>query len=278
MKRFFNILLGALAMLAVALLSAFITMRLAIHGREVKVPNLAGLSLSDASRMASSRGLRLNLENRFYAADTPPGHILAQSPAPGAIVRREWAVRVTESLGPQQVSIPNVVGESERAASVNIRRLALDLGTVARIASPGVVGIVLAQTPNPNAAGVDRPRVSLLLSQPEEAQAQSFVMPMLTGLTLAGAAARASAAGLHIVSAEEIAIPAAGTATLPGSTTPNSPTITNSPAAPATGVAPAASGTPPPIAGTSTGTVVAQTPLAGHRVAKGDAVHVSLTY
>ena len=278
MKRFFNVLLGALAMLAVALLSAFITMRLAIHGREVKVPNLAGLSLSDASRLASSRGLRLNLENRFYAADTPPGHILAQSPAPGATVRREWAVRVTESLGPQQVSIPDVVGESERAASVNIRRLALDLGTVARIASPGVVGIVLAQTPNPNAAGVDRPRVSLLLSQPEEPQAQSFVMPTLTGLTLAGAAARASAAGLHIVSAEEIAIPAPGTATLPGSTIPNSPTITNSPAAPATGIAPAASGTPPPIPGTSTGTVVAQTPLAGHRVAKGDAVHISLTY
>ena len=41
MRRLFNILLGALAMLAVALLSAFVTMRLAIHGREVKVPYTA---------------------------------------------------------------------------------------------------------------------------------------------------------------------------------------------------------------------------------------------
>src|SRR6266851_1901067 len=190
MKRFFNLLLGALAMLAVAMLSAFITMRLAIHGREVKVPNLAGLTLSEASRKASSLGLRLNLENRFYSADTPTGH-------------------------------------------------------------------VLAQTPGPNAAGVDRPRVSLLLSQPEEAPAQAtFVMPSLTGLTLSAAAARVAATGLHIVSAEELSAPA------PATSAPAS-----------TGAVPAA-----PTAGVSTGTVVAQTPPAGHRVAKGDAVRVSLVY
>jgi beta-lactam-binding protein with PASTA domain len=260
MKRFFNLLLGALAMLAVAMLSAFITMRLAIHGREVKVPNLAGLTLSEASRKASSLGLRLNLENRFYSADTPTGHVLAQSPAPGATVRREWAVRVTESLGPQQVAIPDVVGQSERTASVNIRRLSLDLGTVAHLAVPDAGGVVLAQTPGPNAAGVDRPRVSLLLSQPEEAPAQAtFVMPSLTGLTLLAAAARVAATGLHIVSAEELSSPAP---------------VTSAPAS--TGAVPAAPAAPTP--GVSTGTVVAQTPPAGHRVVKGDAVRVSLVY
>ncbi len=260
MKRFFNLLLGALAMLAVAMLSAFITMRLAIHGREVKVPNLAGLTLSEASRKASSLGLRLNLENRFYSADTPTGHVLAQSPAPGATVRREWAVRVTESLGPQQVAIPDVVGQSERTASVNIRRLSLDLGTVAHLAVPDEGGVVLAQTPGPNAAGVDRPRVSLLLSQPEEAPAQAtFVMPSLTGLTLSAAAARVAATGLHIVSAEELSAPA------PATSAPAS-----------TGAVPAAPAAPTP--GVSTGTVVAQTPPAGHRVVKGDAVRVSLVY
>src|SRR5665213_2127191 len=150
MKRFFNLVLGALAMLVVALTSAFIAMRLAIHGREVKVPNLAGLSISDAGREASALGLRLNLENRFYSAQTPPGVVLAQSPAPGATVRRQWTVRVTESLGAQQVSIPDLLGQSERTASINLRRLSLDPGTVASMEAPGEAGIVLAQTPNPN--------------------------------------------------------------------------------------------------------------------------------
>jgi beta-lactam-binding protein with PASTA domain len=262
MKRFFNLLLGALAMLAVALISAFITMRLAIHGREVEVPSLAGLSMADAGKKAGSLVLRLNLEDRFYSASVPSGHILAQSPAPGVAVRREWAVRVTESLGPQRVSIPNVVGQSERTASINIRRLALEVGTIARIAGPGEAGIVLAQTPDPNAAGVDRPRVSLLISQSEDEQtAPAFVMPSLAGLTMSSAMARAAASGLHVVSIEDANTPAPAIAS-------TAPTTAATPAQPAA----------TPQAASIVGTVSAQTPLAGHRVIKGEAVHLILTY
>jgi beta-lactam-binding protein with PASTA domain len=272
-NRFFNIVLGALAMLVVALLSAFITMRLAIHGREVKVPNLTGLTLSEASKQTRSLGLILTLENRFYSPNTPPGHILAQSPAPGVPVRRQWAVRVTESLGAQQVAIPDVLGQSERTASINIRRLGLELGAVAHVAAPGEPGVVIAQTPAPNSAGVDRPRVSLLLSEPAQAESpDAFVMPSLAGLTLAGAAARAYAAGLRIVSAEDLNTPAPATASADASAsapvTPGSPST--SPASTASTASPAAQSV-------SFGTVIAQTPPAGHRVVKGDPVHITLT-
>jgi beta-lactam-binding protein with PASTA domain len=282
-NRFFNIVLGALAMFAVALLSAFITMRLAIHGREVKVPNLTGLTLSDASKQTRSRGLILTLENRFYSPNTPPGRILAQSPAPGVTVRRQWAVRVTESLGAQQVAIPDVLGQSERTASINIRRLGLELGAVAHIAAPGEPGIVIAQTPAPNAAGVDRPRVSLLLSEPEETESpQAFVMPSLAGLTLAGAAARAAAAGLRIVSAEDLNLPAPNTAATPASPSTPSATATtpaaSTPASTLPSPSPATAAPSAPAAqAISIGTVVAQTPPAGRRVVKGDAVHITLT-
>ncbi len=270
-NRFFNVLFGALAMLLVALVSAFIAMRLAIHGREVKIPVLTGLSLADAGRQTSSHGLSLTLENRFYSPDTPPGRVLAQSPAAGSTVRREWPVRITESLGPQQVAIPNVLGQTERTASINIRRLSLDLGVVANIAAPGESGIVLSQTPTPDATGVDRPRVSLLLSGPPDPaedpeSPQAVVMPSLAGLTLAGAAARSAASGLHIASAEDL-----------NSSVP-SPTSAVPPSAPA--VTPPAQSTTPqatPSPEASLKTVTAQTPAAGHRVLKGDAVHITLT-
>jgi beta-lactam-binding protein with PASTA domain len=274
-NRFFNVVLGALAMLVVALLSAFIAMRLAIHGREVKVPNLAGLTMAEASKQTRSLGLRLTLENRFYSPNTAPGRILAQSPAPGVTVRREWTVRVTESLGAQQVAIPHLLGQTERTASINIRRLGLEQGVVAHIASPDDPGVVIAQTPPPNASGVDTPRVSLLLSEPEEAESpDAFVMPSLTGLTLAGAAARAAAAGLHIVSAEDLNLgtpnptPSTQTATTPQATSPSSAT------APQT-AAVATTPTAQPIP--TVGTVVAQSPLSGHRVIKGEPVHITLT-
>jgi beta-lactam-binding protein with PASTA domain len=256
MKRFFNIILGAMAMLAVALISAFISMRLAIHGREVEVPNLAGLTISQASQAASAEGLSLNVENRFYSTNIAPGHVLAQSPASGVTVRREWTVRVTESLGPQKVSVPDLIGQTERPASILMRRLSLDMGTVAQLSTDSEDGVVLAQTPMPNASGIDRPRVSLLLGAPEDADSTAFVMPSLTGLTLANAAARAAAAGLHIASLEDVNLP-----------TPSVPGTSAAPVAPAPSTA-----TVPP------GTVVDQTPLAGYRVIKGEAVHITLTH
>ena len=252
MKRAFNLVLGTLAMLAVALFSAFISMRLAIHGREVTVPNLAGLTIADASRQASSLGLSVNLENRFYSPNIPPGHVLAQSPVPGSSVRREWAVRITESLGPQQVAIPNVIGQTERAASINVRRLGLELGVISHIPSPGEPGIVLAQTPGPNIATAESPRVSLLVSIPEEVEAPAsptapsgFVMPSLAGLTLPAASARVAPIGMRLV--EDV-----NAFTIPEPGTPR-PAL-------------------PPVP-----TIVAQTPAAGHHVFKGEAVHITLT-
>jgi eukaryotic-like serine/threonine-protein kinase len=269
MKRFFNLLLGALAMLAVALTSAFIAMRLAIHGREVVVPNLAGLSIADAGRKAHSLGLSLNLENKFYSPNIPPGYVLAQSPSPGSKVRREWAVRITESLGAQQVSVPNLIGQSERAATINLRRLSLDLGSVAHLAAPGEPGIVLAQSPPPNAQGIDRPQISLLLSDPEESQpALGVVMPSLTGLTLSVAYARATAAGLHIVSAEDVVAPTPAT--------PATPTPATPPPAPAA-TKPSTPNETAFAVTTSIGTVIAQSPPSGHHVLKGDPVRLTLS-
>jgi len=263
-NRFFNIVLGALAMLTVALVSAFITMRLAIHGHEVKVPDLTNLTLSEASKQTSSLGLVLSLENRFYSPNTPPGHVLAQSPSPGITVRREWPVRITESLGAQQVAIPDLIGQTERTATINIRRVGLELGTVSHIAAPGESGVVIAQTPNPNATGVDSPRVSLLLSDGQQAEPEAFVMPSLAGLTLIGAAARAASAGLHIASAEDLNL---------NSTSDAAPL---SPQSPPSATMPSFT---EPIAHTisSIGTVIGQTPSAGHRVVKGDPVHITLT-
>ena len=287
MKRFFNILLTALSMIAVALLSAFIAMRLAIHGREVEVPNLAGLTLQDASAKAGRLGLSLHLENKFYSADVPSGHILGQFPAPGATVRSEWAIRVTESIGPQQVSIPAVTGEPERPASLELRRSSLELGTVASIEAPGDPGVVLAQTPPPNASGVDRPRVSILLSEPVTTTPQAFVMPQLTGLTFASAAARASATGLRVAVTEQS--PASASESASG--TPGPPTSNSSQShagyqnsffvgAANSGSAESAilqNGTAA-AASPMYGTVAGQSPPAGHRVLRGETIRLTLTH
>jgi beta-lactam-binding protein with PASTA domain len=257
MKRIFTLVLEALALVAVALLSLFIAMRLAIHGREAVVPNLSGLTVAEANSMARRSGLNLNLENTFYSADVPAGRILSQDPVAGSRVRREWPVRITESLGAQRVNIPDLTGETERAATIGIRRLSLELGAVAHLAITGDPDVVLTQTPPANTSGVDGPRVSLLVSDPDTAQPNAYAMPPLVGLSFSAANARAASAGLHLVAVSEGALPAA----VPAATSPTSPASTPNPST---------------ATGHSFGIVTAQSPQADRRVVQGDVVHVTL--
>ena len=139
-------MLLALVLLVVALISALTAMRLAIHGHEVAVPNLVGKSPAAARMIAEQSGLEINVERQYYSPTVPEGKILSQLPPAGNQVRRGWQIRVAESLGPQRVEIPNVIGQSQRIANINIRRRGLDVGAIAQMRLPDAPeGQVLSQ-------------------------------------------------------------------------------------------------------------------------------------
>lgn len=194
---FFRVGSLLMLLLAVALLSAILTMRFAIHGAEVQVPSLKGMTVAAARSETSGLGLRLNVDNRYYSGEVATGHILTQSPAPGTMVRRAWTVRVSESLGPQKVDVPNTVGEAERMAELELQRAGLDVGTVAHMPDGAVAqGTVLAQDPPPHAQDIERPAVSLLVAAPSSQKPDGWVMPDLTGWTLASAKAALARVGI----------------------------------------------------------------------------------
>jgi beta-lactam-binding protein with PASTA domain len=281
MKSFFRIALGALAMLLVMLFAAAITLRIALHGHEVHVPDFAGMTVAEASTAALRTGVDLNIENRFYSTTVPAGRVLSQAPAAGSTVRHGWQVRVTESLGPQQVTIPDVVGEPLRAASINIRRMQLDLGTLAHIDAPGDPDMTLAQTPPPD-AGVDQPRVNLLLSSPAGGASTAFVLPSFVGWSFPAANRAAIALGLRVAAVGDVPPPTAA------------PASTSTPAPP--GAAPGSAGihldasgepiahsvtpaaTQPVTPAQPTGPVTAQSPQAGFRAGRGDTLRLTVGY
>jgi beta-lactam-binding protein with PASTA domain len=179
----------ALILLVVAMVSALTAMRLAIHGQEVAVPSLVGMSPGDAEKAVAARSLQMTVERQYYSPLIPEGRIMSQLPLPGIKVRHGWLVRVAQSLGPTRVTIPDVVGESERAAELNIRRRGLDVATVAQVDTSTIPsGQVLAQTPAANATEISTPKISLLVTT--AAQPDSFVMPSFAGQSL-GAVSRA---------------------------------------------------------------------------------------
>lgn len=194
MLRFIKYFLLGLVLLLVCFTSALLSMRFAIHGREVRVPKFQGLTPLEAERLATSEGLVISIESRFYSSAVPEGYIVSQSPAPNAKVRRGWKVQLAQSLGPQRASIPNVVGESERVAEMNISRRGLEIGTIATIHSPGATpATVIAQSPAPEAKNAVSPKIGLVLSATDNAQA--YIMPNFVGQPIGEAAPAVEQAG-----------------------------------------------------------------------------------
>src|SRR5271163_3495876 len=183
MKSAIRFAMLALVLVIVAMVSALTAMRFAIHGQEVAVPPLVGLGPAEAERATAGLGLQLSIERQYYSPQIPEGRIMSQLPLPGTKVRRGWQVRVAQSLGPTRVAIPDVTGQSEHAAELNIRRRGLDITSMAQVAAPGIpADQVLAQSPPADATQVAAPNISLLLTG--AAQPEAFVMPSFVGQSL----------------------------------------------------------------------------------------------
>ena len=246
--NFFQVVSLVMLLVAVALLAAVTAMHFVIHGEEVRVPALKGMTVAEARSETSGMGLNLDVDNRYYSGDVAAGHILSQSPAAGTVVRREWRVRVAESLGPQKVEVPEVVGLDERVAALRLRRLGLEAGMTARLPwGKAAEGIVLAQDPPAHAQGIARPSIDLLVAAPEDDTPDGFVMPDLTGLPVVTAQAELAHVGIQTARPKFVDVP----------------------------VAPVGTGNATPVMPVKPGAVIAQQPVAGARIMQD--VQVKLT-
>ena len=261
MRRFFGILFRILLLLTVALASALTAMRFAIHGREVAVPKFIGMTPAEADRLALNNGLTLQIENRFYSTEIPAGRILNQVPPPGEEVRRGWQVRVAQSMGPQRVTVPNVVGQSMRAAEINLVRRGLQLGTITMAHLPGTIpDTVLAQSPAAQAESVSSPKVNLVVAA-SDPDAQAIVMPDLVGRALDDATRVVVGAGLRL--GKIATVPA----TSPASTIPPGATPAPGQASPVSPQQPLPATVP---------IIVRQTPIAGQKVLPNSNVNLDV--
>jgi beta-lactam-binding protein with PASTA domain len=197
MRQFFRMLFLALVLLTVALVSALTAMRFAIHGREVAIPKVVGMTPGEAERAVGSSGLDVVVERQFYSPDVPEGRIMSQAPLAGVKVRRGWSIRVAQSLGPQRIAIPEVTNQTERVAELNVRRRGLDLGSLAQVNLPDAASdLVVSQSPPANAKGISVPKISLLVSRGPEPSA--FAMPSFVGQPLGSVTLALQDAGIKI--------------------------------------------------------------------------------
>lgn len=260
MRRFLRFVVLSLVLLLVGLVSMLTAMRFAIHGREVAVPKLVGMNDGQAQAEAGRLGLRVLVESRYFSAQYKEGDVIAQSPKAGSKVRRGWVVRVAESLGAQRAVIPNVIGQSQRAAEINIARRGLDVGTAAIVHIPDLPpDEVVAQDPPPAAQESVSPKVNLLINAP--ANADVYVMPELVGRRFGEVSQTITGLGMHVAV--------------------NTPAPAAPAAAPDAGAAAPPPATVPPPRATAAqleaAVVIHQSPPPGQKVSPGDTIYLEVS-
>lgn len=264
MLRLFRALAALLVLLVVALVSALITMRLAIHGAEVRVPQLSGLSLADAATRLHTQGLETGVDGHYYSTTQAAGHILTQSPQAGTLVRKSWRVRLTVSLGPQKVAIPAVDGMDTNIATITIRRAGLKMGDIVAMPygySPS--NTVVAQTPIAHATDVEGPKVGILMAQAPLLPEDTSVMPDLIGEPYTEAAFTVVHAGFTLTP-------------LPNAITSLQPGINANSTQPTAILPTLSAGAQPTQSGVPSGVVIAQNPPAGSQVTAGAAIQLTV--
>lgn len=146
-SRAFMVILGAV--LFITLLTGgyylFINM-LAVP--DVEVPHVEGLSLSEAEEELQKAELSYSI-NYAFDDSVEENHIISQNPVGGSTVKQRREITLKVSRGRETVKVPEVVGQPQREASLNLSRYNLEVNIIEEHSPEVEIGYVIRQDPRP---------------------------------------------------------------------------------------------------------------------------------
>ena len=177
--------------------------------KQTTVPDLTGMTQEEAEAELEDAKLRLGEVTAEPSEDIEEGRVISQSPDADDEVDVRSEVDIVLSGGPEAVSVPSVIGESEQAAIDEIEAAGLSADVLTQ-ASDEEAGIVIAQDPAAGEEAEPGDIVTITVSEgPEERE-----MPDVTGQDADDAQALLeNDFGLEVSQVEE----ACASATPPGS-------------------------------------------------------------
>lgn len=149
-----------------------VTIYVSKGGEEIEMPDLTGLSKSDAEAQLKKMGLKLGSVYEKYSNEEA-GIVIKQDPKAGTKISRGQTVDITVSKGKQshKVSVPDVTGVSLDAAKAALQSRGLKVGSVSKQESRQAAGTVVSQSP---ASGEveEGSSISLVIAEPVKQQVQ----------------------------------------------------------------------------------------------------------
>ncbi len=162
----------------VAALSAYVTVRISLSGRDVLIPDLTEMSIDEATKLLADRGLILEESGTRYDTRVEPGKVLAQDPPPHTSIKLQRKVKVVISLGDKVTSIPDLRGGAARKAQITLQQQGMKVaGQIYAFSRREQENLVIAQDPLPGIVGEQDGKVGLLISRGR--RPRTYVMPDL---------------------------------------------------------------------------------------------------
>jgi len=194
----------AFALSAVVLLLLVVNLGLMIytrHGHAFETPNLVGLSLQEAQRLAQAKRLRIEVSDSVFIAHKRPGSVIEQNPKPRVRVKTNRNIFLTlNATSAKRVNVPDVVGLSLRQAKATLEMQGFEVGRLS-FARDMASGNVLSQLHRGRAVQPKElitvgSRIDLLLGKSRDSERTA--LPQLKGLSLAAARSYIVEAALNV--------------------------------------------------------------------------------
>ncbi len=161
-------------------------------GLAVKVPPTRNLPLADARKRLEDADLLVQTRQK-PSREINPGRVIQSQPPGGEEVECQSTVSLIVSKGPNLITLPDVVGDSQEVAASELERLGfvVDVDTRDEDAPEGTV---IGQDPGPGSELLRGDRVTIIVST----GAGSVIVPSVEGQPRDAAATALSGRGLNV--------------------------------------------------------------------------------
>ena len=139
------------AMASVFGLGAWLALGLAVRGPEVRVPDVVGWALNEATAELEELGIAVEVDDiRLAHQELPANTVLKQDPGAGTPLKRMRTIRLMLASGPVQQTLPTMVGDYATRARIALEQQGMSVDYVAIVHSYEMESDrVIAQEPNP---------------------------------------------------------------------------------------------------------------------------------
>lgn len=176
------------------LIIAFFVFPAGVIPQDIRVPNVVGLTYSEASRTLEQRGFKAQRgEQRFHNA-APRGTVLEQSPVAETNEQAGALVTLIVSSGQRYGTIPAVIGMTRELALNALETAGFDAGQVEMRPSNEPRGAVIDSRPRPGTQAPMPSPVALVISEGPT----TILVPDLIGRTVSDATQLLRQVGLNV--------------------------------------------------------------------------------